>query len=110
MKDAFMVKLDPRSAQWVRKQAVVFGSCSAVIRTAVRVVLGLIASGSLVWNFPNLQRILLGNPCNAAHSNGKSVYAWKGIAASRAEAISFMEMISRLALRPGGTELRGAIK
>lgn len=97
-----MVKLDAAEARWVRQQGTVFGSHSAVIRTAVRVVLGLISLGILRWEFSYLQEILRGNP------RRDCVYAWKGIAASRDEAIAFMSMMSRLALKPNGAELRGA--
>lgn len=100
-----MVKLDVAEARWVRQQGTVFGSHSAVIRTAVRVVLGLISRGIVRWEFSYLQEILRGNPERAL----RVIYAWKGIASSRDEAIAFMAMISRIALRPSGSELRGAL-
>lgn len=64
MKQAFMVKLDAETATWVERQAAVFGSRSLVIRVALRVLIALISFGTLKWELPELQALLLGNPRN----------------------------------------------
>jgi hypothetical protein len=61
VKEAFMVKLDGADAEWVERQAVVFGSRSLVLRVLVRVMRSLIASGTLRWELAELQSLLLRN-------------------------------------------------
>lgn len=63
-KQAFMVKLDAETATWVERQAAVFGSRSLVIRVALRVLIALISLGTLKWELPELQALLLGNHRN----------------------------------------------
>jgi hypothetical protein len=101
VKDTFIVKLSRAEADWIKRQAVVFGSYSAVIRTAVRVVVAMIGSGILIWEFNRLQRILLENDGNTGNASAKSIvrYAWKGIAATESEAIEFMQMVRKTCLK-----------
>lgn len=64
MKQAFMVKLDEKSAEFVEKQAMVFESNSRVIALMVTVTRILIELGIVKWEFGWLQELLQRNEGN----------------------------------------------